>query len=197
MRAPELTAFDVWLMRHGESAWNAQGLAQGQAKAPGLTAGGRDQSRAAAEQLADLGISMVISSDLLRATETAEIVAARLDARLWLEPRLRERALGAAEGWPARELAGPLGGGGVAEGRIVDPDAHPRGGESIRRVVARVGAYLDELAALASAERVLLVTHGGVVRAAAAAVGRARLEGMPWPPVRNAEVDALRVTVPR
>ncbi len=172
------------------------GLAQGQAEdAPGLTERGRRQAMAAAGELQGAGISVVLSSDLLRAEETARIVAQRLGVEMRLEPRLRERALGIAEGRPARELTGPLGGGGVDRGRVVDPDARPRGGESIRQLVQRVSWYLEELLRVCPPERPLLVTHGGVVRAALAVARSSGVERMPWAPVSNAQAVELRLSL--
>ncbi len=190
--ASDSPAAIVWLLRHGQSVWNEMGLAQGQTEdAPGLTERGRRQAAAAAGELQGAGISVVLSSDLLRAEETARIVAQRLGVEMRLEPRLRERALGIAEGRPARELTGPLGGGGVDRGRVVDADARPRGGESIRQLVQRVSWYLDELLWACPPMRPLLVTHGGVVRAALAAARSSSVERMPWAPVSNAQAVEL------
>ncbi len=190
-------AATVWLLRHGQSVWNERGLAQGQTEAaPGLTERGRREALAAAGELEDAGISLVLASDLLRAEETARIVADHLGVEMRLEPRLRERALGVAEGRPARELTGPLGGGGVERGRVVDADARPRGGESIRQLVHRVSWYLDDLLRDGTPDRPLLVTHGGVVRAALAVARRTDVERMPWAAVSNAQAVELRLSLP-
>lgn len=198
--APSVGGFPsatVWLLRHGQSVWNEEGLAQGQTEAaPGLTERGRRQALAAATELEDAGISVVLSSDLLRAEETARIVADHLGVEMRLEPRLRERALGVAEGRPARELTGPHGGGGVERGRVVDADARPRGGESIRQLVHRVSWYLDDLLRDGTSDRLLLVTHGGVVRAALAVARRTDVELMPWAAVSNAQAVELRLPPP-
>ena len=76
----------------------------------------------------------VVTSDLRRAVETAEIIATRLALPLTEEPRLRERRLGVAEGRPAAELWVP-GAGGADRARVVEPDAAPEGGESIRQLL--------------------------------------------------------------
>lgn len=192
---------ELYLIRHGQSVWNERGLAQGQARAPGLTPLGRKQASQAAEQLSTAGISLVLSSDLRRAVETAEIIAANLGLQLRLEPRLRERALGRAEGHSWRLLQLPDGNGGVADGKVVDPDARPPGGESVRQLVQRVGAYLDELVRDPPGERLALVTHGGVMKAALVAAALApeasvpatTLQGMPWSGVFNGRIERLEL----
>lgn len=176
----------MWFVRHGESGWNARGLIQGQSPAaPGLSPAGRLQVAAAAASLLGCGAGAVLTSDLARAFESAVIVAERLGVPLRVERRLAERALGAAEGapsscYPVREL-------GVCDGTVVDPDAAPPGGETVRQLVRRVEGLLAELDARAC-EPLVLVTHGGVVRAAQAILEGDALEQMPWREVGNAAV---------
>ena len=81
----------LWLIRHGETDWNVEGRWQGQTPhAPPLNAAGRAQAEAVAGQLNGHVFDAIYSSDLLRAIQTAEIVAARLGLRVRVEPRLRE-----------------------------------------------------------------------------------------------------------
>ena len=174
----------LFVVRHDESRWNRAHLTQGQSPAaPGLTRTGRRHAAAAAARLAGSGATLVLTSDLRRAVETAAPIAAWLAAPVRIEPRLRERALGVAEGQPAdRACPADLG---VTGGLVTDPDAAPAGGESVRQLYERVGGVLDDLLASAPDSRIVLVTHGGVVR-----VTLARLAGfgpakMPWPPVPN------------
>jgi broad specificity phosphatase PhoE len=82
----------VWL-RHGQSTWNATGRMQGHTAHPPLTDLGRQQARAAADELAGLGITTVLSSPAVRARQTATIVAERLGLEVELEPRLVEQGL--------------------------------------------------------------------------------------------------------
>jgi broad specificity phosphatase PhoE len=183
----------LYLVRHGESGWNRAGLIQGQSPdAPGLTETGRAHAAAVAGQLAGSGAVLVLSSDLRRAVETAAPIAARLGAPVRLEPRLRERALGAAEGWPSAQT-GPAELGFSGE-TVTDPDAAPGGGESLRQLYARITSLLCSLldgSWAAGGEKppgagpVVLVTHGGPVRITQAWLGGHGPDEMTWPPVRN------------
>lgn len=176
-----------FLVRHGESEWNLAGLVQGQSPdAPGLTQIGLEQASVAAVVLADTAAELVVSSDLRRATETAEPIAARLGVPLRLDPRLRERALGAAE---ARSTAAldPAETGHSGE-VVIDADVQPAGGESLRQLCARVSELLTELGARPSDRPVVLVTHGGSIRAALAFFEGLTPEQMRWPPVANGAV---------
>src|SRR5437762_14262017 len=77
------------LARHGETDWNRDGRWQGQTDTP-LNNRGREQARALAGMVARDGIAAVYASDLVRATETAAIVAGRLAVALHVGSRLRE-----------------------------------------------------------------------------------------------------------
>src|SRR5262252_2076150 len=90
------------LVRHGETDWNAEGRLQGHTDRP-LSDFGRRQARALADELAGDSIVAVYASDLSRARETAEIVAAQLGLEVALDPRLREKDWGTWEGLTPEE----------------------------------------------------------------------------------------------
>src|SRR6266516_6109962 len=90
------------LVRHGETDWNRDSRWQGGSDTR-LNDLGREQGRTLAEQL-DGDIDVVYSSDLARARETAEIVAAKLGLEVRLDPRLRERGFGSWEGLTTTEI---------------------------------------------------------------------------------------------
>jgi probable phosphoglycerate mutase len=149
------------LVRHGETDWNRERRFQGHAD-PGLNDAGREQARALAEELATEPVAAVYTSDLRRALETAEIVAARLG----LEPAplagLREVDVGELTGLTLAEI----------EERF--PDARRRAeergygweqGETFEQLQARVLSALHEIAARHAGELVLVVGHGGTIRA--------------------------------
>src|SRR5437764_266405 len=98
------------LVRHGETDWNRERRYQGHADRP-LNETGREQAEALAEELAGERIDVVYTSDLLRARETAEIVAARLGADVVALRELREIDVGEWEGltWPEIEERFPEG----------------------------------------------------------------------------------------
>jgi broad specificity phosphatase PhoE len=183
----------LYLVRHGESEWNAAGLVQGQAAdAGGLTARGETQARRAAQALAGTHAEIVITSDLTRAVATAEPIAAALGVEPELDPRLRERAFGRLEGLPAVGGAGI----GVRGGVVVDPDARPAGGESLRELCGRAAQVIEDLVRRAPSAAVL-VTHGGFVRAAHVVLSGAQLEGASWGEVPNASVFEVRLDAGR
>jgi len=177
----------LFIVRHGESGWNRMDLVQGQSPAAaGLTGRGREHAAAAASRLAGSGATVILTSDLRRARETALPIAAALGVPTRLEPRLRERNLGTAEGRPAADVT-PAETGFAGE-RVTDPDARPADGESIRELYARVTGLLGELAASDTGGRIVLVTHGGPVRVARAYLAGLDAAEMPWPPVLNGSV---------
>lgn len=156
------SARHLLLVRHGQSVWNAEGRWQGQADPP-LSALGQEQARDAAARLAGVGFAAVVASDLLRARQTAEILAEALGCAVALDPGLREIDVGEWTGltraeiesrWP-RELAD------WSEGRSPSPP----GGESRDHLAARARSTLRRVAAAADpAQRLLVVTHGALIR---------------------------------
>ncbi|MBB5204055.1 putative phosphoglycerate mutase [Inhella inkyongensis] len=150
------------LVRHGETAWNAEARLQGWTDVP-LNAEGEAQARAAAAELAGTRFDALFSSPLARARRTAELIAAAQApgaAALQLDPRLRERHHGELQGLTRNEIA------------LHSPAVHallnarcpgylPPGGESVEVFAARVHAALKDLARLGGT--VLAVAHGGVL----------------------------------
>ena len=153
------------LLRHGQSTWNADGRWQGWAD-PSLSEAGREQAEAAAALLAGAGETFpggVVSSDLARARETADIVATAMslgDVRL--DPALRERDVGAWSGLTTAQIEARWPGWLDAwrRGEL----ASPPGGEDDRHFVSRTLAATERHAATATGD-LLLVVHGGLIRA--------------------------------
>lgn len=88
---------EVLLVRHGETDWNESGRLQGQlCPGPPLNRRGQEQAAALAARLRGEHIDIVYSSDLSRATETAEIIRAAVGGSCAVDRGLRERALGSA-----------------------------------------------------------------------------------------------------
>ena len=92
-----------FLVRHGETDWNAAGRAQGQSQVP-LNAAGRAQARALATRLRPLRFSAAYASDLRRVTETAAAILYGRDLPLVPSPALREKCFGEWEGMTFAEL---------------------------------------------------------------------------------------------
>jgi len=145
------------LIRHGQTDWNATGRWQGQADPP-LNDAGRAQARQTALELKSHKMGALVSSDLLRARETAKIIGDALDLQVCLEPRLREMNLGDWQGlysdeirarWPEQMkqwLEAPLA-------------ARPPNGESIQQLAARVLAAVNDIAARYPDRPVAVVAH--------------------------------------
>jgi broad specificity phosphatase PhoE len=145
---------DLLLVRHGQSEWNALGRWQGHADPP-LTELGRQQARHAADRLAPL--ARIVTSDLRRAAETADIIGERWSAEAPTRvTALRERDAGPWQGLTHDEIAASWPG-------FLESGQRPDGFEDDASLLARV---LPALAALdgSAAIPTLVVTHGGVLR---------------------------------
>ncbi len=179
----------IWLLRHGESTWNASGLVQGQAEGPELTPAGREQVAAVSAVVSRLPVTTIISSDLARAHQTASIISVKLDMAWVSDVDLRERDFGCAQGRPLGDL-GPEW-SGVDGGRVVDAEARPPGGESLHDFSQRVDRFFSRLAQRQHHGDVLVVTHGGVIRMALAKCDRVPVSRMAWGSVPNAGLWSL------
>jgi broad specificity phosphatase PhoE len=155
------------LVRHGETRWNADGRWQGHGN-PGLTEAGRAQAellaRALAEEAERRRWTRVIASDLARAQQTARAVAAQLSLTVELDLRLRELDVGVWSGLSRSEIArrDPET---LRAFELGEPTIRPGGGESRIEIRERTHAFVRDLADRYSGERVIVVTHLGVIRA--------------------------------
>jgi broad specificity phosphatase PhoE len=151
---------DLWLVRHGQTDWNLAGRWQGQSPAaPGLNEAGRAQALALRNQLLGRQISTVYSSDLLRARQTAELLADPLGLPVNLDPRLREMDLGAWEGLLSSEISARF------PQLLLERDCNPLHtsaprGETPACVAERVASALDDIVTKHCGEPVLIVAHG-------------------------------------
>jgi broad specificity phosphatase PhoE len=158
----------ILLARHGQSDWNLAQRWQGHSDRP-LTDKGRAQARDLAERLSETELDAVYSSDLERARETAEIVAQPRGLRVEVLPDLREVDVGSWAGLTRTEA------------ELQFPEAFRRwiaggegwdDGETYEQLSKRVVRAIWRIAAGHPGERVLVVAHGGSVRAIhAAALG--------------------------
>src|SRR5882762_1657252 len=92
-----MASVHLCLVRHGETAWNAEGRVQGQLDVP-LSETGLEQARAVARVLSKETFSAIYSSDLTRARQTAQPIADLLKQEIFLKESLRERHYGAFQG---------------------------------------------------------------------------------------------------
>ena len=149
------------LARHGESDWNAQKRWQGHADRP-LTARGREQATALAERLDAFPLAAIYSSDLRRAQETAAAVASRRSLEVTCRADLREVDVGSWSGRSRDELEATAP---EEVARWLDGEKGWEGGESYEQMAERIVAAMSQIAGAHPGEHVLVVTHGGCVRA--------------------------------
>jgi probable phosphoglycerate mutase len=174
-----------WLARHGESTWNVLRLVQGHAPGPTLTAKGRDEAARLAELFRDCSIREIYTSDLGRARETAIIIGRALGVTCYEDAALRERCFGTFEGHPLSSL--DPASTGIASDRVIDAHARPPGGESLGDVYERVGKFAEQRLVRLQ-DNVLVVSHGGAIRALRAYCSGVTVENMTWDVVSNASV---------
>jgi len=155
-------AAHICVARHGETDWNRSGILQGWFDVP-INEQGRRQARQLAATFADAGFTAVWTSPLVRARETAEIVATvlRLPPPSCHEG-LRERHFGAIQGIPKSELA-ELNPAMLEQILRRNPAAEFVGGESMDEFADRSYDAFVEIGARHCGARVLVVTHGWVM----------------------------------
>jgi glucosyl-3-phosphoglycerate phosphatase len=159
------------LLRHGQSTWNADGRWQGQADPP-LSALGEEQAGDAARRLAHGQFCRVLASDLRRARRTAEILAEALGLPVEVDPDLREIDVGDWQGLTRAEI-NQRAPGALAEWSEGRSESTP-GGETRTHLTDRARAALMRAAMAASpGDRVLLVSHGALIRNLDRALGLA------------------------
>jgi broad specificity phosphatase PhoE len=150
----ERTTF--YLVRHGESEGNAARIFTGQRDSP-LTARGREQAEAVAEELAKVKFDRIVSSDLSRTRDTAEVIARRQGIPVEIIPELREINVGDRTGTPFDEARGLPN--WSDDGFVAWP-----GGETLEQVLARTLGAIQRLTRESPGKTILVVGHGGVNR---------------------------------
>ncbi len=149
------------LIRHGETAWNAETRIQGQLDVP-LSTTGFWQAGRLAERLADEPIEAVVASDFARAWMTAQPLAHRRRIEAIPDARLRERHFGVFQGLTLTEIAREYP-AEFAAWRDRNPDWAMPDGESATSFKARVLQALEEIADGYAGRTVAVVAHGGVL----------------------------------
>jgi broad specificity phosphatase PhoE len=181
----------IFLARHGESDWNVEKRFQGHSDRP-LTERGREQAHALADLVGSEKIDAVYTSPLSRARETAEIVAARAGLEAVALPELREVDTGSWSGLSRADV----------EARFPEGFARWRSGgsgwengETYEEMAERVIGALRKIAEDHPDGRVLVISHGGPIRAIhAAAEGLAIKDYRRLKPVEpNARLSAVAV----
>lgn len=151
----------ICLVRHGETAWNAEHRVQGQTDVP-LNALGEAQARAAALALASERFDALYSSDLLRARQTAQPLAERQRMEILLEAGLRERHYGIFETLTYAEVKVKYP-EDYARFDAREPGYDFRTGESLQDFSRRCIDAFERIAGRHPGQSVLVFTHGGVL----------------------------------
>ncbi len=155
----------LYLIRHGQTEWNQAGRIQGHTESD-LTKLGKEQAASAASILLELSYTyhQLYCSDLSRAQQTAEIIGEQLGLTAQLNAQLREMNFGDLEGLTRAEaqekvpeIANRLWGEGS------DPDFAAPNGESRQQMPDRGRGALLEIVQKHPGEKVVVVSHGGVI----------------------------------
>jgi broad specificity phosphatase PhoE len=153
----EIPKRSFYFLRHGQTAWNVEGRFQGHTDIP-LNELGLAQARDAATVLAGYPVDLIVTSPLIRARRTAEIVAKHLDKALLVDDELKERHFGGFEGLVVNDVKAQLG--LQPHERLVRhlPVDAEQWHETRARAVRVIGKWLDR-----HPDRTLLfVTHSGL-----------------------------------
>ena len=153
---------ELILIRHGETVWNSQQRMQGHSNSD-LSEEGRAQIESLGQWMKNVSFDHIYSSDSLRARQTAEAITKYSGHTLKIDQRLREKNLGVFEGLTTEEakerhpeifrLFKTAG-----SNYVIDE------GESTQQLLDRALEFIEEIRLLQPDQRVVLVTHGGVVR---------------------------------
>ena len=172
----ESGATTLFLVRHGETIDNARQIMQGQTQGC-LNERGREQAQQVAQRLADEPFDAVVASDLHRAIQTAEIIAAPHGLPVSTTPLLRERDWGSFTGRFIPDLKG---------------EVWPDDIETEEALLARARTFLIYIAANHPGQQVLAVGHGIINKAILAVYAHCTMREVQR--MLNAEVRVLTIT---
>jgi broad specificity phosphatase PhoE len=177
------------LIRHGQTTWNAERRLQGQQDAP-LSPQGLSQAEAVAKRLASVSLDAIVTSDLMRACHTAETINRFHCLPLFGRSDLREVNLGQWEGRTVTELEKDASEADLlAKWRTDSVANRPPGGERLEELQTRVINALEQIVQQHPRDRVAVVSHGGVIKAAVSWV-----LGLPLDHQRRFEINNTSIT---
>jgi probable phosphoglycerate mutase len=186
---------NIVLIRHGETAWNAERRLQGHIDIA-LNPQGQRQAAALAAALAGEHVDAIVASDLQRALQTAQAVASTRALQVQTDPALRERCYGGFEGLLYAEIEQrfPLE---FARWQARDIDAvmpsGARSAETFRQFYTRSVDAILGWAAAYPGQSIVIVAHGGVLECAYRAATGLPLETPRTFPVLNASINRFTV----
>jgi probable phosphoglycerate mutase len=188
---------EIWLVRHGETPWNAERRVQGWEDI-GLNETGIEQARALGRHIKNLtqagqGLDAVYTSDLKRAHATAQTVAHEVGLPLNIHKGVRERHFGVLQGLVYDEMDAHAP-EAAAIWRARDPNAELPGGESLGFFYTRVIEAINEIAARHVGQRVMVVSHGGAMDIVWRHANQVSLQAPRQAPLLNASLNRLNVS---
>lgn len=155
------TPTDLILIRHGETDWNRELRFQGHADVP-LNDMGHEQARRLGLRVAGEQVQHLISSDLMRAQQTAAPAARHLEREIVTSAALREQYFGIVEGMRSDEIQSLHPRAWEDWLQFREDHAMPEG-ESPRQFHARIMEALGRIASAHEGQSLMIVTHGGVL----------------------------------
>lgn len=162
----------LYVVRHGQTSWNVEGRAQGHVDIP-LNEEGHGQAAAVGVAFRDIRIDRILSSDLLRAVQTAERIHEATGIPIEFRRDLRERCFGAWEGDDFAAVGARSAAIALAEG-VSFLKVRPPGGESLADVWRRMSTVSAEIDR--SDQALAVITHGGALSILLARLFRGNLE---------------------
>ena len=186
---PKTKPARLLLIRHGQSTWNRERRIQGQLDPP-LSEEGRAQARRLGRRLAGRPFAGFYSSDLKRAFETAEAIAAATGSQPQPDESLREIYLGDWEGLRTDEISEKYPEAWASWVKEPDWDIVP-GGERAADFEVRVAAAIDGIFQRHEHGDVLVVTHGGVIQIALQRIVGNRSQGIFPFKIQNTSMSVL------
>lgn len=151
---------EIYLVRHGETDWNAQGRLQGREDIP-LNSEGRNQAIACGVALSEAGFTAIYSSPLKRALETAQEIALYHSCKVTPDPALTERDFGKLSGKTKEQR------------EAWEASGLPTGMEPWRALAGRAMGALDQcFRSLGADSRIAMVSHGAWINAVLAVVSK-------------------------
>lgn len=144
----------IYIVRHGQTDWNVSKKLQGHKPIP-LNEKGREKAKVLSEKVKLLDFERIISSDLLRAEETAKIINENVHKEIVFDARLRSVDYGNLEGRFIPDIT-------PEEWEIYNSTPEKFGAESVESVYSRIKSLFDEL--VEADENVLIIAHGGSLR---------------------------------
>lgn len=191
-----MNATRFWLIRHGETQWNAERRLQGWLDIP-LNAVGQQQAHRVAGHLQSSAfgaqVDIVVSSDLCRAYETAQIAATHLGLPIVRDAQLRERCYGIYEGQDWAMLEGKQAGSQYINFR--DPAQQVEQGETLPAFAERITQAFERLARKYPQQNLLVFSHGGVIDIAWREASGVGLAAPRRDPILNASINCLAIDI--